>query len=435
MQYVDLKIRKHSLLEVFLFMYVMYPFALGPIYMLTKLGYYGFVFYSLIKFYLSFSHSDFTRRDFSLIRGFISAFAICILISLVYPIIQNTWDFSFFEHFVNYFILYVCSILMFNLSDNLYDFIVLFLKANSFYVICSLFLLIPNVRLAYQDFSGITISDTLMDSWQMRAGLYYTRFGLQGFSGFSHTFRCSFAFSLGCWLMTFLKNNKVRLIVIIHLIINFIGCCLYGRVGILTSMLVLSIYSLYCIIKYKKYKLLFSITILFLLVCFSFIYFFDSLKEIPFVKFAFEPFINLVEKGSFETASSDGLKTHWRVPSLKAVAWGDAMYTEDGHYYTRVDVGLIRPLLFWGLLGSFVYYWMVIFLVVSIVSKQKENGFILGCIIICVMLFYEIKGECVPDMIQILIPMALVLYKYKFKPILFGKKIKKYLFGGYCYEK
>lgn len=428
METVDYKIKKHSILQVFLFMYVLYPFRPGPLTIPVKLGYYLFVFYSAIKFYKSISLGKITNKNLSFIFAFIAAFFVCVFISVLYPVIQNTWDFSFFAHFVNYFILYVCSILMLKYSDNIYDFIVLFLKANTLYVICSLILLVPNIRLSYQDFTGIITNDSLMNSWEMKVGLYYTRYGLQGFSGFAHTFRCSFAFSLGCWLLSLLNTKKKRIIVLFYMMFNFIGCCLYGRVGILASLLVLFAYSFYTIIKFRKYKILFFIVVSVFFLCFCFIYFYDLLKEITFVKFAFEPFINLIEKGVFETASSNGLKTHWRVPSLKAVAWGDALYTEeDGRYYTHVDVGFIRPLLFWGLLGSFVYYWMVIFLVISIVNRQKKNGFILGCIIICLTIFYEIKGECVPDMIQILIPMALVLYKSKFASFSILKNMKNYL--------
>lgn len=424
MENIDLKIKKHSFFQIFLFMYVMYPFSFSYI----KILYYGFVLFILFKTCISFFYGNVTKKDISFIFGFITSFCICILLTLICPLIQNTWEFSYFLTFVNYLILYICSIILFDLSDNFYDFIVLFLKANSFYVIFSFILLIPNIRLFYQDFTGITISDSLNNTWQAKSGLYYTRFGLQGFSGFEHTFKCSFAFSLGCWLLTFLKNRKVKATVIFNMIINFIGCCLYGRVGILSSILVLTVYSLFVIIKYKKFKLLFFIVCLFLVISFLFLYFFETLKEFPFVKFAFEPFINIVENKSFETESSNGLKTMWRVPSLKAVAFGDAMYMENGHYYTRTDVGFIRPLLFWGLLGSFNYYWMVIFLVISIVNCQRKNGTILGAIILCLMLFYELKGEIVLVLLQLLIPISMIFYKRKVMQINFSNQIKNYFF-------
>lgn len=43
--YFDKKIYTHNIFEVFLFMYVLYPFTIAPIAMIQKMLYYGFIFF------------------------------------------------------------------------------------------------------------------------------------------------------------------------------------------------------------------------------------------------------------------------------------------------------------------------------------------------------------------------------------------------------
>ncbi|MDD6941958.1 MAG: hypothetical protein SOV80_00265 [Bacilli bacterium] len=427
--YFDKKIYTHNIFEVFLFMYVLYPFTIAPIAMIQKMLYYGFIFLCNINFFCnSFSHA-YTQKNFSLIGASISCFCICCFNSIVYPVLRNTWDFTFFYTFINFAVRCVCAFSLILLCKNIYDFILLFLKANALYVIFSFFLLIPAVRSAYQDFTGINLPKNLQNQWQVIAGMFYTRFGLQGFSGFEHTFKCSLAIGLGLWLLKFLKFNNTKKTVLFFMLLNFIGCCMYGRVGILSTILIVCCYNSIMIIKYRKTKLFFLLFFIILLSVLVFIACIDIIRDNPITKWAFEPFINLLETGEFSTASSDGLKTMWRLSSLKSAVFGDAKYMENGSYYTGTDVGILRPVLFWGIGGSVFYYLINIFLSITLFKYfKKYNGGILFFMIIGILFFFELKGEINLVLFTILFPMAFLLQRENFSTKSYSKEIVKLLF-------
>lgn len=72
------------------------------------------------------------------------------------------------------------------------------------------------------------------------------------------------------------------------------------------------------------------------------------------VDFGFEAFINYAEEGTLETASSEGLKTHYRWPeSIKTYLIGDGRFIgDDGEgYYMGTDVGYIRLIYSFGVFG------------------------------------------------------------------------------------
>lgn len=75
-------------------------------------------------------------------------------------------------------------------------------------------------------------------------------------------------------------------------------------------------------------------------------------------KWAFEIFINYQESGSMDMASADVMKSMYKFPD-NPVTWliGDGrLANATGGSYMSTDIGYIRYLFCWGLIGSFVFY-------------------------------------------------------------------------------
>ncbi len=88
----------------------------------------------------------------------------------------------------------------------------------------------------------------------------------------------------------------------------------------------------------------------------AFLYLFAENEAL--IKWAFELFINLGDSGSLESASTNELKDMYVFPTtLKTWIIGDGRsvgkYTS---FYMATDVGYIRSIFYWGIIGTVVYY-------------------------------------------------------------------------------
>ena len=110
----------------------------------------------------------------------------------------------------------------------------------------------------------------------------------------------------------------------------------------------------------------------------------------------FEGFLNVVQSGKFTTGSSSYIVNRMFVPmSTDTFFFGDARYTEaSGLFYRGTDLGVMRPLLFWGVVGQIAYYMMPLTLLISIKRHldRKHNIFFVT-IMLCIFLGFELKGE------------------------------------------
>lgn len=76
------------------------------------------------------------------------------------------------------------------------------------------------------------------------------------------------------------------------------------------------------------------------------------------IEWAFELFVNLEKHGSLDSASTTHLQTMYIFPD-NTQTWliGDGRIAdEEGGFYKNTDVGYIRSLFYWGVIGSLVYF-------------------------------------------------------------------------------
>lgn len=131
-------------------------------------------------------------------------------------------------------------------------------------------------------------------------------------------------------------------------------------------------------------------------------------------EWAFEWYINLLETGSFETNSTNKLQTMWHFPSsTKTWLLGDGMFhLPNGAFYMSTDVGYLRNLFYWGLLGTTMMYF-VQYLYFRTVSSSTDCRLIK---ILCLVMFfwvliYNVKEFWFADLYWILLLASLVLMK------------------------
>ena len=76
------------------------------------------------------------------------------------------------------------------------------------------------------------------------------------------------------------------------------------------------------------------------------------------LEWAMELFINWADSGNIESASTNELKEMYVLPrTIKTWIIGDGMSSNEfGGFYMGSDVGYIRSLYYWGIIGSIVYY-------------------------------------------------------------------------------
>ena len=150
---------------------------------------------------------------------------------------------------------------------------------------------------------------------------------------------------------------------------GFVGAC----IGII-YILLFSSHRIKNTIKFSSYLL----TIISIL-CLSILALFPNYVEYALTNllpWALEPVFNLMDDKGLSSKSTDRLAEMWQeIPTFKEAILGTGHFTnEDGSYYRHVDVGYLRNLFYWGIIG---YLFLIIyqsFIILPILkAKQYRN--------------------------------------------------------------
>ncbi|GEM_PF-6793844 len=379
---------KLNFFHYLLFVYCFFPFSFKPMRIFQLLLAYGgsFIYVLLnLNFLLSKIKSKFAYNSMQL-------FIFMVVFLLIRPL--ATMDFSYLVHFLGYvrsvfLVLCVVIICLKHEVESFEDISRIYINIMCFYVGISLVLMIPFFRILWTS----VIYQTEINAEAAESVVYYTRFGLQGFSGWGHTILCSIGVSL-FWV---LKLNKSK-ISYFRFVLLLIGCACYGRSGLLVSLgctLIACIYS----VKQRKLRYIFFIlfiVLFFLILLFVYMEYFS--KEYNAFSWMLEPFVNKI-KGNSASSSSNELKYMYErldIANAKSLLLGDGYYTAPSGkgYYQQVDIGWARPLLFGGLVFELAYYFSLLFLLMSAVqSAPKKIRSIFVTLVFISILILELKGE------------------------------------------
>lgn len=388
------KNEKFKLIKILCLMYVLFPFKLKGVAMAQNVVYYSittlFTIYFIYKLFSTKVNKSYVTRYLLFLLLFLSLTIISVLI----PFFKRTGDYSYASQIMYYwgrtFILTGTALL----SKSVLEYIDLTIDAINSYVIFSIILLIPRIHSFYM---GILDSSTLTSNRmeELYSQNYYTRFGLQGFSGFGSTVMCTLAVLLCCFMLVnkISKNESVKKY-IIRMVLSLVGTALYGRIGLSVSFLLIVVTLVYLAIKYNKFVLLFGASLVVVLLAILFIINANYLQQISSIRWMFEGVFNYLNYGTFTTKSTDDLGNMYFWPGIKTFFWGDGYYTIAGRYYMGTDVGILRPLLFGGIYFELFYY-LSIFPLLAVINREfkKLNGKFLIFIVLLSLMFFEFKGE------------------------------------------
>lgn len=92
------------------------------------------------------------------------------------------------------------------------------------------------------------------------------------------------------------------------------------------------------------------------------------------------------------------------MPEWNTILFGDGYFVYDGSYYKNTDSGIIRNILFWGIVGWILSYVTTLYSIVSVKRKDK----FLCLLILFVFAAFEYKGDVYYEFIVLFLSASFV---------------------------
>ena len=366
--YLNESVLYYYFLHIILFFYIYsiqfigVPFGIGTRVFLGVLGFLYFISEIVIKG----KTFNFDRRFFSI---FASLFLICF-VSMVSLIYNGTKD-------VEFLLKYPVSIIIIVFASYFVTKLTLFIKDEDRFSI--LIDLCINVVLFQSILSVLMFLNSplrdFLNSIQINSELELRlleetiEFRLVGFGAkfFEAGYINGFALML---IATMIKWNDLGRIKVLKYAIIFLVIFVLGMMMARTTIIgfLLAIIILFWpngkknkLSSVNRSKFLLYILIISIIVIIVVFYMFPELKEsfeLAF-NFGFEMFINYFDSGRFESISTNKLEEMYVWPSsVKTYIIGDGLYTDviNGTYYMKTDVGFLRLIYYFGIIGMLSYF-------------------------------------------------------------------------------
>ncbi|MEY8374833.1 hypothetical protein AALD22_03515 [Lachnospiraceae bacterium 56-18] len=237
---------------------------------------------------------------------------------------------------------------------------------------------------------------------------YQFRYSLNGFAAFASSTISSLIVIISSYLLV--KNaiqGKWKKYFFLY-IINIIGCFFYGRICIFAILLSL----IYILGKLGNKPQIFKIAFTALIIIIALLTLVDYLSTVnESFQYWRDWSFAIIDQLFSNNGITDYSVTHMKedmffMPEIKTLLIGDGKYTlESGSYYMHTDVGIMRGVLFFGILGNFVNYLMVYYVAKKTCGKTDDKKLITMVLFVCVMvIILELKGEAYQRGLQILLP-------------------------------
>jgi hypothetical protein len=202
----------------------------------------------------------------------------------------------------------------------------------------------------------------------------------------------------------FSKKGIITYLLIFLLLIS--GTFFAGRTGYIGLFLAILIYCFSKLLKkksksesrmYKKGSYFFQIPLVIILLFITLRYFFANINYTNLtylMMYTFEMFINLKNKGSFYTTSTEGLLNNMYFPvSIKTFLIGDGKYIDllTNRYYMNTDAGYMRNILLFGVIGFILLFVFQL----TIINLRCRKFTLFDLFVIAYLFILHIKGETI----------------------------------------
>lgn len=384
---------------------IMYAFAY-----LVPLVYMVFNFDLLVKTVSKIVYSDLQLCIIPLVL--LTAAAVII------PIIYGTYDYTYFTEEIMTVIkimfrmLFLVMLIEKNIPNaNWRTFCKYFIFSCLLYIGSTVIMMgVPQIK----DFFYSIIKENEHSKTLALETRYSTRYGWAGFSTFEYTFKCLIAIIFNNY---FIQKNIKRKYVLFPIAVTavlLVGTLFYGRIGTLAALIILFFFALRLMVKRPK---IFMWCVAGLLLCIAALLVLKNRISAvgTWFDWAFDLIINFVNNKTLRTDSTDVLLNKMLfIPDFKTILIGDGRYTENELYYMGTDAGIMRPLLFGGLIFAFLryisLYGILLWRMFKRETEKYEKTVFFWLLIMCIV--FEVKGEIIFSCLPILLG-ALILERGK----------------------
>ncbi|GAA6433756.1 hypothetical protein K140096H11_22500 [Bacteroides intestinalis] len=198
------------------------------------------------------------------------------------------------------------------------------------------------------------------------------------------------------WGLILLKKQKPNSFYSSPIIYNFV-ICLFCAAGILsgrTFFLILIVTFGYIFYLNGKDNIAISIKSVLsicglLIILFAIVVGYLLVDRPEAIEWIFELFINLEKHGSLDSGSTTHLQTMYIFPdNIQTWLIGDGRIAGDERgFYKNTDVGYIRSLFYWGIIGSLIYF-IVQYKCFKILKKCIDDMFVCKYMLFILVLYY-----------------------------------------------
>lgn len=340
--------------------------------------------------------------------GVLVVAGVLFVLSFLYPVLHGTFDLSYvvvttyiFRKLVVYVFLAHLLVRHYGEKTSIGHFMYYFALVQAAYVVGTMLMVaLPELRqLWFSVFDEVTSSAPFAGVWG-----YTFRIGWQGFSGFGYTIFCS----LSCIFLMYLRygdDKGVQLSTtqfIVPFVLSILGNMFYGRSGLVVSMGACAV----GLVVWNRRRPLNIVKMgLFVAALLLGLY---AIRNIPALSSWYYwmsmPIANLMTSGDFNNASIEATRNMVFMPEASTILLGDGLYTQDGHYYMYTDSGIMRTILFWGMLGFTLSYGMVF----CILAQTRKFSWLFFVLLLGALAAFEYKGHMYYDFASLVLAFSFI---------------------------
>lgn len=333
-------------------------------------GFIGFLVYSIDK-----EAKQRISQDCNIsFTPFLQAYFPVLVIAIFSVLINFSLDLQYVKYLLTIFCAFYASYLIARLSYfiynsfNIYIFLKYLIFAELIYLLIS-FLMFCDTSL-YQTFTSIIKMDDIMqDAFERTQGFRIQGFGASFFA--AGLLNGYFLIILSIYLSFFDCSTKNQIIIYFVFFITFIIGMMMARTTLVGAALAFGI--IFLSSSNKIFKLLKTISIILCII--GILLFVISKIAVGFeeefellTKFAFEMFINYFEGNSMTTTSSEKMMDMYNIVPQDLKSWiiGDAKWSAQDGYYKNVDIGYLRNIWYFGVIGLLFlvrYYYRTLYVI------------------------------------------------------------------------
>lgn len=335
-----------------------------------------------------------------------------ILLSLLVNLFSNEIDLSYIKTFIHFMITILIGIELIaylqykQKQENILNYIIIiFLIQSIFQWTCYL---IPSFSSLFNYFRSDSMNQMVI-TYSGYRGIALSQ------SGF---FSLSSSYAIVIFLFFSKKNTLFHseLIKILSFIILLSGTFFAGRTGYVGLLFVP-----FLLLYKNKIKFNFKKIILIIFLIISIIPIFNITKQNEKIKMLYSYTFQLIDnykngKG-FRSTSTDSLNNMYKIDiSTKTFFLGDGKYTNsDGSYYKKTDVGYLRKILYFGIIGML----LSIFLEFAILCINVKKIDFEKLLLFFLLLILELKGEIIG--MSIIVNSIVILFAFSNNKLIYEK--------------